>query len=57
MTIKAWRGGGGQVKIYPYKKKGGSEQVLAMLKGGTTSFEVVLAQEHEVLAILIWGGG
>ena len=27
-------GGGGHVKFYPYEKGGGSEKVLAMLKGG-----------------------
>ena len=34
----------GQVKFYSYKKKGGGAQNLcsSMLKGGTTSFEVVL---------------
>ena len=34
------------------------EKVLAMLKGGgggTTSFEIVLTQELEVLAILLGG--
>ena len=44
--------GGGRQKFYPYKK-GGPENILAMLKDGTTSFEVVLTQELEVLAILI----
>ena len=34
----------------------GGGKVLAMLKGGTTSFEVVLTQEHEPLAILKGGG-
>ena len=39
------------MKFYPYKIK-----VLAMLKGGTTSFKVVLTQELEVLAIVVgWG--
>ena len=28
-------GGGGQVKFYHYKKGGGAENVLDMLKGGT----------------------
>ena len=37
-----------QVKFYPYEKGGG---------GGATSFEVVLTQELEVLAILMGGGG
>ena len=36
-------------------KKGGAKKVLAMLKGGTTSFEVVLTQDLEVLAILNGG--
>ena len=36
------REGGGHVKFYPYKKKGGGvEIVLAMLKGGTKSYRVV----------------
>ena len=34
-------GGGGHVKFYPYEK-GGTKKVLAMLKGGITSFGVVL---------------
>ena len=38
--------GEGRVKFYPYKK--GAEKVLAMLKGGTKSFEVVLTLELEV---------
>ena len=37
-------GGGDHVKFYPYKKGGGAENVLAMLKGGTNSFGVVLTQ-------------
>ena len=42
-------GGGGQVKFYPYKKKGGGG-VLAILKGGgQKSFGVVLTQVLEVL--------
>ena len=32
-----------------------AEKVLAMLKGGTKSFEVVLTQELEVLAIVMGG--
>ena len=40
----------------PYKKGGGAEQVLAMLKGGgTKSFEVVLTRELEVFSILMEG--
>ena len=31
-------GGGGHVNIYPYKKGGGAEKVLAMLKGGHKKF-------------------
>ena len=41
---------GGQVKFYPYKKCGGggrAETVLAMLRGGTQSFGVVLMRELE----------
>ena len=46
------------MKFYPYKKGGGVEKVLALLKGrDTKSFEVVLKQELEVLAILMGGGG
>ena len=41
------RGGGGASEVLPLRK-GGAEIVLAMLKGGTTSFGVVLAQELEV---------
>ena len=40
-------GGGGQVKFYPHKTKGG---------GGTTCFEVGFTRELEVLAILMGGG-
>ena len=35
----------------------GSEKVLAMLKGGTKRFEVVLTWELKVLAIVMGGGG
>ena len=38
------------MKFYPYEK-GGGEKVLAMLKGGTTSFGVVFTGWLEVLAI------
>ena len=31
-------GGGGHVKFYPYKKGGGAEKVLAILKGGHNKF-------------------
>ena len=34
---------------------GGTQNVLTMLKGGTTSFEVVLTQVFEVLVILMGG--
>ena len=44
--------GGGQVKFHPYEKWG-VQKVLAMLKGGTKSFKVVLTRELEVLAILM----
>ena len=42
------------MKFCPYKKReGGAEKVLAILKaGGTTSFELVLTRELNVLAIL-----
>ena len=39
------------MKFYPYKK-GRQKKILAMLKGGTNSFEVVLIRELEVLAIV-----
>ena len=49
-------GGGGASEVLPLPK-GGAEKVLAMLKGGggggTTSFEVVLTWELEVLAIVM----
>ena len=48
------RGGGTQVKFYPYKK--GGRQNLSHAEGvGTKSFEVVLTRELEVLAILMGG--
>ena len=48
-------GGGGGGSFTPTKS--GGKKVLAMLKGvgGTTSFEVVLPRELEVLAILMRG--
>ena len=49
-------GEGGYVKFYPYEMGGGAETVLAMLKGGTTSFEVVFNTEA-CLAIMMGGGG
>ena len=53
-----YKTGGGQVKFYPYKKRGGgAERGLAMLKAGATkSFEVVLTQELKVVAIVIGMG-
>ena len=50
-------GRGGQVKFYPYKKGGTNCFSYAEGVGGTNSFEVVLTQELEVLAILIGGRG
>ena len=46
-------GGYGQVKFYPYKMGGGwgAGNVLAILKGGTTRFRVVLTWVLEVLTI------
>ena len=42
----------------PLQKGEGVVKVLAMLKGGRTSFEVVFPRKFEVLAILKgWGGG
>ena len=38
------------------RKGGGAENVLAMLKGGRGSFDVVLTRELEVLAIVMGGG-
>ena len=32
------------MRFYPYEKGGGAQTVLAKLKGGTTSFEVVFMQ-------------
>ena len=47
----------GACEVLPLLKGGGgSEKVLAMLKGGT-SFWVVFMWYLEVLAILMWGGG
>ena len=55
---KTGRGWGGQVKFYPYKRGGEQKKVLAVLKwGDTTSFEVLLTWELEVLAIKMGGGG
>ena len=46
------------MKFYPYKRGGERKKGLAVLKGGggTTSFEVVLTWEFEVLAIVMGGG-
>ena len=46
------------MKFYPYKRGGGSETKFSCAKegGGTTSFEVVLIWELEVLAIVMGGG-
>ena len=51
----ATKRGGGAYEVLPLQKGGG--EVLAMLKGGTKSYEVVFTQELEVLAIGIGGGG
>ena len=48
----------GQVKFYPYKKRGGGAgTVLAILKGGggTRSFGVVLTRVLEILTIMEGG--
>ena len=44
-ALGTWWGGGGtekqeggHVKVYPYEKGGGAEQVLAILKGGHKKF-------------------
>ena len=61
VVITYWRwegyktGGGGEQVFYPYKK-GWQEKFLAILKGGTTSFGVVLTQVLEVFNH-IGGGG
>ena len=52
-------GGGGQVKFYPCKEGGGGlwKSLSHAERGrGTTSFEVVLTRELEVLAIVMGGG-
>ena len=47
----------GQVRFYPYKKRGGGRKSFRHAElGAQQSFEVVLTQEFEVLAILIGGG-
>ena len=52
------REGGGQVKFYPCNKGGGAGKSFSHAEGGggTTSFEVILPKELEVLAIVIGGG-
>ena len=50
-------GMGGKCSFTPTKKGvggGGTEQVLAMLSGGTTGFEVALTMDLEVVATLIF---
>ena len=47
-------GVGSKWSLTPTKEKGGGN-VLAMLKGGTTCFEIVLTWECEVLAIVMGG--
>ena len=49
--------GGGQVKFYSYEKGDRKSFSHAEGRGGGTSFEVVLTQALEVLAILMGGGG
>ena len=49
-----YKTGGGAHEVLPLQK-GGSEKVSAKLKGGTTSFGVVLMRWHKVLAILKGG--
>ena len=52
-----YKTGGWAHEILPLRKDGGgAEKVLAMLKGGTKSFEVALTRELEVLAIVMGGG-
>ena len=53
--------GGGASEVLPPQKEG-AKKVLAMLKGGTTSFGVILRRELDVLVILkvyvcVGGGG
>ena len=55
-VIKYGEGGRGSEVLPLQKKGGGVGKVLAVLRGGdTTSFEVVLTQDLEVLAILKGG--
>ena len=52
-----WVGGGGTSGFTPTEKRGGPQKVLAMLKGGTTGFGVVLAHVLGDLAMLKGRGG
>ena len=54
MGYKTGVGWGEASEVLPLQK-GGTQTVLAILKRGTDSFEVVLTWELEVLAILIGG--
>ena len=45
------------MKFYPYKGGGGGGKSFSHTEGGTESFEEVLTQELEVLAIVMGGGG
>ena len=56
MCSKKQEGEGGHMKFYLYER-GAAEKVLAMLKGGTTSFWVAFMRWLEVLAMLMGGGG
>ena len=47
--------GGGASEVYPYRKWG-HKKLLPCLRGGTKSFELVLTQELEVLAIVMGRG-
>ena len=39
--VTNYRERAGACEVFPLRKGGGAEKVLAMLKGGTTSFRVV----------------
>ena len=52
MGLQNRRGGWRESEVLSLQK-GGTEKVLAMLKGGTKSFDIVLTQELEVSTILI----
>ena len=52
-----WGGGGYKRGVnFTPPKRGGAKKVLAMLKGDTKCFEVVLTRDLEVLAIVMGGG-